>query len=189
MDKAQRQREVKILRWTRWLHGWMGILLFLLFLLVASTGLLLAWKKNSGGYILAATTRGSSTELADWRPLSELTQLATTYLRDSVAADLDPTLDRIDVRPDKGVVKISFENHYWGLQLDGATGALLSVERRRSDFIEQLHDGSILDRQLTTAGWIKLVYSSITGTALLLFSITGFWLWYGPRRLRRERRG
>ena len=187
MNKEQRQREVKLLRWTRWLHGSLGILLFALFILVAITGLLLTWKKNSGGYILADTARGSSTELADWRPLNELTRLAVTYLRDSVDAALDPSLDRIDVRPDRGVVKISFENHYWGLQLDGATGALLSVERRRSDLIEQLHDGSILDRELATAGWIKLVYSSITGTALLLFSITGFWLWYGPRRLRKER--
>ena len=188
MDRAQRQREVKILRWTRWLHGWMGILLFVLFLIVAATGLLLTWKKNSGGYILADTARGTSPELAEWRSLDELTQLAIAYLRDSVDAVLDPTLDRIDVRPSKGVVKYSFENHYWGLQLDGATGAVLSVDLRRSDFIEQLHDGSILDRELSTAGWIKLVYSSITGTALLLFSITGFWLWYGPRRLRQDRR-
>ncbi len=188
MKKTQRKREVKILRWTRWLHGWMGILLFVLFLIVAATGLLLTWKKNSGGYILADTARGTTTELADWRSLAELTALAQAYLRDSVAAELDPALDRIDVRPDKGVVKVSFENHYWGLQLDGATGALLSVDRRRSDFIEQLHDGSLLDQELSTTGWIKLVYSSITGTALLLFSVTGFWLWYGPRRLRRARR-
>ena len=36
----------------------------------------------------------------------------------------------------------------------------------------------------TDYGQIKLVYTSIMGTALLIFTITGFWLWYGPKRYR-----
>lgn len=26
----------------------------------------------------------------------------------------------------------------------------------------------------------------ITGVALLLFSVTGFWLWYGPKRMKKR---
>ena len=65
------------------------------------------------------------------------------------------------------------------------TGELLHLERRRSDFIENLHDGSYFDYVFGTKyGQIKLVYTSIMGTALLVFTITGFWLWYGPKRFR-----
>jgi hypothetical protein len=88
---------------------------------------------------------------------------------------------------DKGMVKFVFLDHFWGIQLDGATGKLLHIEKRRSDFIENIHDGSILDSYFKTNGeQIKLFYTSIMGLALLTFTITGFWLWYGPKRMRKS---
>jgi hypothetical protein len=146
---------------------------------------LLGWKKNSGGVILAESYGGSSTDLKDWLPIDVLHQRALSVMRESVSPDLSPELDRIDIRPDKGMVKFVFVEHYWGVQLDGATGELLHVERRRADFIENVHDGSVLDYFAGTAGGqIKLVYTSVMGTALLTFTVTGFWLWYGPKRIR-----
>lgn len=83
------------------------------------------------------------------------------------------------------MVKFIFVKGYWGVQLDCTTGELLHLERRRSDFIENLHDGSYFDYVFSTNyGQIKLVYTSIMGTALLIFTVTGFWLWYGPKRYR-----
>jgi hypothetical protein len=74
------------------------------------------------------------------------------------------------------------------VQLDGATGKVLSVGQRRSDFLESVHDGSILDRITgNKTDLIKLFYTSLMGTALMLFSVTGFWLWYGPKRMRRKK--
>ena len=83
------------------------------------------------------------------------------------------------------MVKFVFVEGYWGIQIDCATGNLLHIERRRSDFIENIHDGSILDYLTGTSGeQIKLVYTSMMGVALLTFTITGFWLWLGPKRMR-----
>jgi hypothetical protein len=108
-------------------------------------------------------------------------------LHDSISAELSLDLDRIDIRKDKGMVKFVFTEHFWEIQLDGATGTLLQIERRRSDFIENIHDGSILDFYFgTTGGQIKLVYTSTMGLALLIFTVTGFWLWYGPKRIRKN---
>ncbi|MGB3548267.1 MAG: PepSY-associated TM helix domain-containing protein [Saprospiraceae bacterium] len=188
MSDAARQRSVRLLRWTRTVHRYLGMTLFVLFVFVSLSGLLLTWKKNSGGYLLPDSERGTSTDLRAWLPTDSLAALAAAYLAREVSPDLDPSIDRIDMRPGKGMVKIVFKNHYYGLQLDGATGTLLHVGRRRADFIENVHDGSVLDNWLGTSGWIKLIYSSVTGTALLLFTITGFWLWYGPRRLRAAKR-
>ncbi|MEL7423523.1 MAG: PepSY domain-containing protein, partial [Bacteroidota bacterium] len=70
-------------------------------------------------------------------------------------------------------------------QLDLSNGKLLSFGKRRSDLLEQIHDGSIIDRRL---GWsfFKLLYTTISGLALFLFTVTGFWLWYGPKRMRKQ---
>ncbi|MEL7221603.1 MAG: PepSY domain-containing protein, partial [Bacteroidota bacterium] len=162
-----------------------GASLFMIFLFISITGLLLGWKKNSNGYLLPKTQRGVSTLSTDWLPLRSLEQRAL-FVLDSLDTKLDKELDRIDVRPNKGSVKFTFEKHYQEIQLDLTTGELLSFGKRRSDLLEQIHDGSWIDRQLGS-GFFKLFYTSLSGLALLLFTITGFWLWYGPKRMRHNR--
>ncbi len=46
--------------------------------------------------------------------------------------------------------------------------------------------GSSKGNGSTTNGQIKFLYTTITGIALLLFTVTGFWLWYGPKRIKRK---
>jgi hypothetical protein len=76
------------------------------------------------------------------------------------------------------------------VQLDGATGNVLQVNLRKSDFIEDIHDASYLDTYFNTKGEpIKLTYTLIMGVALFLFCTTGFWLWYGPKLIRSKKRG
>lgn len=185
-ENIHRQQQAKTLRVARKMHRTTGICLFVFFFFISVTGLLLGWKKHSQGYLLAKTSVGVSSNLSIWLPLDSLRNIAVKLLRDSVSAQLSPELDRIDIRPEKGVVKFVFSEHYWGLQLDGTTGKLLQIERRRADFIEKVHDGSIVDQYLGLKnGAFKLFYTSIMGLALLLFTITGFWLWYGPKRMRK----
>jgi hypothetical protein len=93
------------------------------------------------------------------------------------------------MRPDKGIVKFVYKHHYSSLQLDGSSGKLLSIEKRSSDFIEDLHDGSIMDDWLgTSTEQIKVSYTVIMGLSLLLLILSGMWLWYGPRRIRKQKR-
>ncbi len=186
-EKNSRDRKVHTLRVFRKIHRVTGITLLAFFLFIAITGLLLGWKKHTGGVILPKSYKGTSTDLKDWLPWDSLHKNACKILHDSVSPDLSLELERIDARMDKGMVKFVFIEGYWGIQLDGATGKLLHIERRRSDFIENIHDGSILDYLFKTNDeQIKLVYTSIMGTALLTFIVTGFWLWLGPKRLRRK---
>jgi uncharacterized iron-regulated membrane protein len=187
MTNKNRQQQAKILRVFRKVHRTTGALLFVFFFIVSITGLLLGWKKNSGGMILAKSYKGTSTDLKDWLPLDSLHNIAIRIIHDSVSADISPELDRIDVRNDKGMVKFVFKDRYWGIQLDGATGKLLLIEKRRADFVENIHDGSVLDYYFKTDGIFKLFYTTIMGLALLVFTITGFWLWYGPKRMRRHK--
>jgi len=188
MKIQNKQQQAKILRLFRKIHRTTGALLFVFFFIVSITGFLLGWKKNTGGLILAKTHVGSSTDLKNWLPIDSLNKIASRILHDSVSPELSQELDRIDIRKDKGMVKFIFKEKYWGIQLDGATGKLLHIERRRADFVENIHDGSIVDYYFKTDGQFKLIYTTIMSLALLIFTVTGFWLWYGPKRMRRQSR-
>jgi len=184
---TNRQKQAKLIRTFRKIHRITGAFLFVFVFFISLSGLLLGWKKHSGGLILPISYKGTSTDLKDWLPIDSLHKTACKFLHDSVSPNISLDLERIDIRKDKGMLKFVFVENFWGIQLDGATGKLLSIERRRSDFIEKLHDGSILDFYLNTSnGQIKLVYTTIMGLALLMFTITGFWLWYGPKRMRKK---
>ena len=186
-DKKNRQNQARILRIFRKVHRKTGALLFVFFFFVSVTGLFLGWKKHSGGIILSKSYEGTSTDLKNWLSVDSLHKNAIQIFSDSISSTLSHNLDRIDIRKDKGMVKFVFTDGFWGIQLDGATGKLLHIERRRADFIEKIHDGSILDSYFKTSnGQIKLVYTTVMGIALLIFTITGFWLWYGPKRMRKN---
>jgi len=147
---------------------------------------LLGIKKQTG--LQAPTQKGVSKDLATWLPVDSLHRLANTFLRDSIRKDLSNDLDRIDIRPEKGIVKFVYVDHYWSLQLDGTTGKLLSIEKRNSDLIENIHDGSILDKLWGTGEMAKIVYTVGSGICLTLLIMSGFWLWFGPKRLRQTKR-
>jgi uncharacterized iron-regulated membrane protein len=186
---VQRVKQAQTLRAVRKVHRTTAIMLFFFFFLIASTGIILGWKKNSNGKILPDTYRGTSTELRDWLPVDSLYKNACKIMRDSLSSGVSVELDRMDIRPDKGSVKFIFTEGYREIQLDGATGKLLHMSVRYSDLIENIHDGTIFDRLLgIRSGLFKVGYTSLMGIALLTFTLTGFWLWYGPKRMRRSKR-
>lgn len=187
MDSIHRKHHAKILRTFRKIHRYVGAFLFVFFFIIAVSSILLGWKKNTNGWIQAPNLSGTSTDFTLWKPMDSLYQSASQTLRDSISQDVSITLDKIDIRPEKGMVKFIFLDHYWAVQMDGATGKPLFVEYRTSDLIENIHDGSILDKWFkTNTDMIKIIYSTLMGSALILFTVTGFWMWYGPKRMRHK---
>jgi uncharacterized iron-regulated membrane protein len=171
----------------RKLHKTAGIYLSAFFFIISLSGILLAWKKDAGELIQANTRTGTSSDFKNWLSTDSLYKSAVQLLQDSVSPDLSPELSRMDIRKDKGIVKVIFENHYYSLQLDGATGKLLNIEYRTADLIEGIHDASALDRFLNTPNEIiKLIYMSVTGIAGILLIITGFLIWYEVKRIRKK---
>lgn len=182
-----RVKQAKVIRAFRKVHRYAGATLFVFFFVVSISGLLLGWKKNSNNFLLSKTYKGSTSHLKNWLAIDSLHKNAVNYFKENVSDESLLEVKRIDIRKEKGTAKFIFKNYY-GIQVDGATGKLLHIERRRSDFIEGIHDGSVLDVYFNTKGNpIKLVYTTVMGLALLLFTITGFWLWLGPKRMRRKR--
>lgn len=188
-EKLPHHKSAALIRVFRKIHRFIAIFLFAFFLIVSISGLLLGWKKNSWGLILPPTSKGVSSDLKTWLPFDSLQTIAVKTLHDSISPKLSADLERIDARPQKGSVKFVFEDDYWEVQLDGTTGKVLLVDRRRSDIIENIHDGTILDVLFNTKkDPFKLSYTTIMGLSLLMLTLTGFWLWYGPKRLRRKKK-
>lgn len=134
---------------------------------------------------MADNARGISTDMKQWLPLDSLDRLATAYLRDSIDPNLDTKKDRIEVRPEKGMIKFTFSEHYHALQIDATTGQLLKSEIRRSDWIERLHDGTLIDRFLGVNNQTgKLAYTTLAALLLLGLTVTGAFLWINPIRIR-----
>ncbi|HDR90536.1 MAG TPA: PepSY domain-containing protein [Bacteroidetes bacterium] len=179
-------RKSRSIRLVRKIHRVSAIALFFFMFVIAVTGIILGWKKHSGDLIQPRSYTGTTSDLSRCLPVDSLAKRAFHFLRDSVSPHLPAELDRIDLRPDKGMVKFIFSRHYHEVQLDMATGELLNLGFRTSDLVENIHDASLLDRLLNTPnGQIKLVYNTLMGLALITFVLTGLWLWYGPRGIKK----
>lgn len=90
-------------------------------------------------------------------------------------------IDRIDVRVGKGVAKLRAKSG-WEVQVDTRSGEVLSTAYRRSDIIEQIHDGSYF------SDTVKLFVFLPTGILLILMWGTGIYLFILPRLPRKKRK-
>lgn len=179
-EKIQTNKRVRSIRSFRKYHRFFGLIMAVFLLISAVTGLLLGWKKDAA-WIQPPTQKGTK-DLTEWLDIHELGALAQSALAEAHPDQADNNIDRLDVRPGKGIVKVLFENGYWEVQIDGNSGAVLSINKRYSDFIEHLHDGSII------SDTFKLASMNVLGVSLMIMIISGIWLWYGPRLIRAKKR-
>lgn len=162
---------------TRRLHRVGALVSALPLLVVIVSGILLQLKKE-WSWIQPPTERGSTQALAlSWDQVLEGARTA-----EEAGIESWDDIDRIDVRPSKGMLKVRAKNR-WEVQLDAANGDVLSVTYRRSDLIEQIHDGSFFGDPAKL--WVFLPVAGI----LLGLWMSGVYLWLLPHLVRRRRRG
>ena len=181
MSKQDLSRQT---RFYRKIHKWIAVPMFLVMFVIGVTGLLLGWKKQTS--LLPKTQKGTTEKSAEWIKIDSLVTIAQAYSKNSLKKEVE--IDRIDIRPQKGIAKIVFAHHFTELQLDCKTGKILSVSTRKSDFIEKIHDGSIVDYFVkTSSDQFKLFYTTAASLSLILLSFSGFWLWYNPIRIKKRK--
>ncbi len=161
--------------WSRKLHRWGTVLIALPLLVVIVSGLLLQFKKEAA-WIQPPTVNGVG------GPPSIPFEVILTAARSVPEAEVEGwgDVDRLDVRPSKGVVKVRGTAGV-EVQVDTATGEVLQVARRRSDLIESIHDGSWFHEKAKL--WVFLP----AGGILLVMWLTGIYLWLLPYLVRRKR--
>lgn len=79
-------------------------------------------------------------------------------------------ISRVDLRPDKSLLKVSTHNGM-EVQVDAADGRVLQVAPRRSDVIEALHDGSWFGKVIKRWVFIPagVLLAVVWGTGVFLF--------------------
>ena len=161
----------------RKVHRWGAILIALPLLVVIVSGLLLQVKKQVT-WVQPATKKGSGKV-----PKLSMDDLLAK-LNGVPEADVSgwDKVDRVDVRPKDGIYKVTCKNRI-EVQVDFATGEVLSVEERRSDLIESFHDGSFF------GDGVKLYVFLPAAAVLLVLWITGLILFAHPWwvKLRRKK--
>jgi uncharacterized iron-regulated membrane protein len=158
------------------LHRWGAITIVTPVIIVITTGVLLLLKKELA-WIQPPTQQGTPSELNI--TLDRVLDIS----RKVPEAEIDSwdDIDRLDVRPSKGMLKVRAKNS-WEIQLDTDTGEILQVALRRSDLIESIHDGSFFHERIKL--WLflpsALVLSGLWGTGIYMFVF--------PRWLKRMRK-
>jgi len=165
-------------RLNRKTHYWATVFVAIPLLVIICSGILLQVKKQSA-WIQPPERIGTGTvPLVDLEGILALVRSETDL--DAHAWD---DIDRIDVRPGKGVAKVRL-NSGWEVQVDLGSGEVLQKAYRRSDLIESIHDGSFFG-----GNWVKLGVFLPTGLILLAMWVSGIWMFWVPfSSVRKNRR-
>jgi len=161
--------------WTT--HKWVGIIAAAVFLNMAGTGFLLLIKKKVA-WIQPPEQRGAI-ENSLTVSFDRILESIRRYPELEISSW--ENVDRMDVRPGKGMVKIR-ANNFWEAQVDLTTGEVLQVAYRRSDIIEMIHDGSFY------GDWAHAWVMPATAICLLYMVFSGVYLWVEPTIRKRRRR-
>jgi uncharacterized iron-regulated membrane protein len=163
----------------RKVHYWASAIVAVPLFIIICTGSILQLKKH-WAWVQPPEQRGSVTE-----PVIELSHILQSLKNEpSLNVRGWDDVNRLDVRPDKGIVKAWLKSD-WEAQIDLGTGEIKQIWFRRSDWIESIHDGSIFGDA------VKLGLFFPTALTLLLLWLGGMWMWLYPllhkRRVRRNR--
>lgn len=167
----------------RRVHYWLTVFVALPLLVMSATGVLLQLKKHAAwvqppeaaGTPVGAGPAGGLAPASFGQLLASLRAVPEARVREW--ADVD----RLDVRPAKGIVKAQTRGGV-EVQLDLADGRVLHVAPRRSDVIEALHDGSFF------GAWAKYGLFLPAGVLLAVLVGTGVVLFAHPLLRKRRRR-
>ncbi len=166
---------MKLSKFSRLLHRWGSIIALVPIMIIIFSGIVLQLKKESA-YIQPPTQSGAGTEPTIG--FERILEVSRTVPEAQIESWED--VDRLDVRPGKGVVKVRCKNRY-EVQIDTETAEILHVGFRRSDLIESIHDGSYFNEHFKL--WVFLP----AGIMLAALLITGVHLFLLPYLVRRKR--
>ena len=160
----------------RTIHKWASIIITLPLLVIFITGILLLVKKEFS-VIQPPTYKGQGQipEISFEQVLSAVSQIEQAQIQSW------EDIDRLDVRPSKGVIKVRSHNQI-EIQLDAKSADVLHVAKRNSDFIESIHDGTFFEKNANL--WLMLPVSIIS----LLIIITGVILFFIPYLKKNKRK-
>ena len=156
-------------RWMFYTHLWLSVPITGLVISLSVTGILLNHKRPLG--LMPDPEVAAPAPVDQALPLHELIRRAeAAYPGPDV-----PPVDRMDVRPSRGLVKVRFDDRpVTEVSLDLSDGTVLEVGERHDVFLEKVHSGEVF-------GDPFVVITTIAGLALMALLGSGFWMWLYPK--------
>ena len=162
----------------RKIHHWGAIIIAIPLVIMIGAGILLMVKKEFE-WIQPSSERGTVATSVPTASMQQMFDAAKGAKEAGINNWTD--LDRVDFKNDKGIAKfITTDN--WEVQVDTTTAEVLYVAYRRSDIIEQIHDGTWF------AEWVKLGLFLPVGIALFVLWLTGMYLFFLPHYKKWQKR-
>lgn len=118
-------------------HRWVSVIIALPFLVTIVTGIILA-------------TRGFNSWVQPEYPPMKTAGLSVSFEQILAAVQSVPEaqiqtwkdVSQIDIRPDKGNIRVRARATQWEIQIDGSTGEVTGKGIRRASFLVSLHEGA-----------------------------------------------
>lgn len=167
---SSRRKPKRFARSVYYVHRWLGVAATALLVIICITGILLNHKTELG--LMPDVPNEPSGAFPDALPISALAENAATVVDPVIAST---GIDRMDVRPEDGLVKVRFnDRRVTEVTVDINTGAILHVGERNDQFLEKLHSGAIF-------GDFWVLVTDAGAVFLLGILVTGYWLWLYPK--------
>ena len=168
--EAVGRRPKRFARGVYYVHRWLGVGATAILVIICITGILLNHKEALG--LMPDVPNEPSGPFPEALPLASLASNAGEVLDPRIVA---AGIDRMDVRPADGLVKVRFDDRrVTEVTVDINTGAVLHVGERNDQFLEKLHSGQIF-------GDLWVLVSDAGALFLLGILVTGYWLWLYPK--------
>jgi uncharacterized iron-regulated membrane protein len=167
---------LRITNFFRRTHYWASVVILLPILIMIGSGFLLLLKKDIA-WIQPETVRLEGVS----PPASFDSILARARSIPELEVSDWSDIDRLDVRPNRGIVKVR-SNNRWEAQLNLATSELEHLAYRRSDLIESIHDGSWFHENA------KLMIVLPSAAILLFMTISGTYLFTQRIQAKRKKK-
>jgi len=178
--KTIERRHHYLTRGAFYAHLWIGVVFTVALVSISITGILLNHKRGLG--LMPDVSHDSDGSLAGAVTLDSLARVGIAAGAPGQDVDLR-LIDRMDVRPRDGYVKVRLRNPAsTEVTVDIKTARVLHVGPRGDVFLEKLHSGEIF-------GSRGILLSDAGAIALVVTLVTGVWLWLAPRFPRKAPRG
>ena len=164
------RRPRRLARSIYYIHRWLGVAATATLVIVCITGILLNHKRELG--LMPDVPNAPSGPFPQALSLDELASRASDAVGPGIA---DYGIDRMDVRPSDGLVKVRYDDRrVTEVTVDINTGEILGVGERNDQFLERLHSGQIF-------GDLWIFVTDAGALFLLGILVTGYWLWLYPK--------
>lgn len=158
-------------------HKWIGLFACFFLMLVAATGFLLAIKGNVGWMRPEAVPGGEVSSMADLVGVGVALEAAYGVGLSELREDGD--IDRFEFHADDRIYKVISKKGYHEVQIDGATGEVLSVGKRNDQLTEDIHDLSFFadfaHAWVLPAVAIGLFFLGLSGVVMFFVPVVRRW--------------